>query len=378
MRPVKIMQEIPFYDLGGAVRDIRAELLAAAGAVIDSGHYIMGGALERFEAEFAAYCGVRHAIGVGNGLDAITLILRGLGIGPGDEVLVPGHTFVATWLAVSQCGATPVAVDIDPATHNIDPALVSAAITPRTKAILAVHLYGRAAPMTALAEIAAAYGVALIEDSAQAHGATHGGRTVGGLAAAAAFSFYPTKNLGALGDGGAVTTNDDALAARVRKIRNYGSQIKYLHEEVGVNSRLDELQAAFLSARLCHLPSQTQRRKALAQRYDAALADIHGVTRPIIDPEAVWHLYVVRSSARDRLQAALAERGVSTLVHYPIPPHQQPIYRATHGGAVLPESEAAAREVLSLPFWPEMEDRVVDEVAARLREAAVTVGRYQE
>lgn len=363
------MHKIPFYDLGGAIRDISAEMLAGASAVIASGHYIMGPALERFEAEFASFCGVRHAIGVGNGLDAIALILRGLGIGAGDEVIVPGHTFIATWLAVSQCGAHPVAVDIDPATHNIDPTLVPAAITKRTKAILVVHLYGRTAPMTALRRIADSHSLALIEDSAQAHGATHGGRITGGLGTAAAFSFYPTKNLGAFGDGGAVTTDDDALAARVRKIRNYGSQTKYLHEEVGVNSRLDEIQAAFLSAKLRHLPAQIERRKALARRYDAALEGIDGITPPVIDPEAVWHLYAIRCHQRDRLQAALTALNVGTLVHYPTPPHLQPVYRDTHSGTVLPETEAAAREVLSLPFWPEMGDELVNEVAARLRKA---------
>ena len=368
------MQNIPFYDLGGATREIRADLLGAAAAVIDGGHYILGGHLALFEAEFAHFCGVRHAIGVGNGLDAIALILRALDIGPGHEVIVPGHTFIATWLAVSQCGATPVGVDVDPASFTLDPALVRAAVTPRTRAIMAVHLYGRAAEMGALSEIAAEHGLPLIEDAAQAHGATHRGRRVGGLGRAAAFSFYPTKNLGALGDGGAVTTDDDALAKRVRMLRNYGSSIKYRHDENGVNSRLDDLQAAFLSTKLRILADKTERRRRLAQRYDALLTGLAGIVPPALDPEAVWHLYVIRSRQRDNLQRALADLGVGTLVHYPTPPHLQPLYRSSHGNARLSESVRAAGQVLSLPFWPEMEDGQVDAVAERLEQAAATLG----
>jgi dTDP-3-amino-3,4,6-trideoxy-alpha-D-glucose transaminase len=367
------VQKIPFYDLGGTIRELRAELLDSVESVLDSGHFILGDHLERFESAFAKFCGVRHAIGVGNGLDAITLVLRALDIGPGSEVIVPGHTFIATWLAVSQCGATPVAVDINPASYNIDPSLVRAAITPRTKAIIPVHLYGRAAEMTQLAEIAAEYGLYLVEDAAQAHGATHHGRSTGGLGHAAAFSFYPTKNLGALGDGGAVTTNDDRLAERVRKIRNYGSQIKYLHEEYGVNSRLDDLQAAFLSVQLAHLGAKTERRRALVRRYNTALDGLESVTCPVFDCEAAWHLYVIRSRQRDRLQQTLANLGVSTLVHYPTPPHRQPVYRDSHGGNALSESTRAAAEVLSLPLWPEMEDAQVDEVVSRLHQALATI-----
>ena len=368
------MQNIPFYDLGGATREIRADLLGAAASVIDGGHYILGDHLARFEAEFSAFCGVRHAIGVGNGLDAITLILRGLGIGPGHEVIVPGHTFIATWLAVSQCGAKPVGVDIDAASFNLDPARVRVAITPCTKAIMAVHLYGRPAAMEVLSEVAGEYGLPLIEDAAQAHGGTHGGRCVGGLGHAAAFSFYPTKNLGALGDGGAVTTDDDALAERVRRLRNYGSIIKYRHDESGVNSRLDDLQAAFLSAKLPLLAAKTERRRELARRYDGLLAELPGIVRPEVDPEAVWHLYVIRSRRRDELQRVLAELGVSTLVHYPTPPHLQRLYQDSHGNAGLAESSRAASEVLSLPFWPEMEDSQVDAVAERLKQALAMLG----
>jgi dTDP-4-amino-4,6-dideoxygalactose transaminase len=368
------MQRIPFYDLGASIRGLRKELMGAAETVIDSGSYILGDQLTRFEAEFAAFCGVRHAIGVGNGLDALALILRALEIGPGCEVIVPGHTFIATWLAVSQCGATPVAVDIDPASFNLDPDLVRAAITSRTKAIIPVHLYGRVAEMTALSDIAGAHGLALVEDAAQAHGAGHHGRIAGGLGRAAAFSFYPTKNLGALGDGGAVTTDDDALAERVRRLRNYGSSVKYQHDESGVNSRLDELQAAFLRARLPALARQTERRRALARRYDARLAGLPGIQRPEIDPAAVWHLYVIRSRQRDGLQRELARLGVGTLVHYPTPPHLQPVYCESHGAAALPESARAAQEVLSLPLWPEMEEAQLDAVTDRLGEALAALG----
>jgi dTDP-3-amino-3,4,6-trideoxy-alpha-D-glucose transaminase len=365
------MTPIPFFDLAASVREHRPALIEAATRVIDSGHYILGRELAAFESDFAAFCGTRHAIGVGNGLDAITLILRALDIGPADEVIVPGHTFVATWLAVSQVGAIPVGVDIDPATFNIDPKLVPAAITSRTRAIIAVHLYGRAAQMAALAEIACAHGLALVEDAAQAHGAVHGGRRVGGLGTAAAFSFYPTKNLGALGDGGAVTTDDDDLAERVRTIRNYGSRTKYRHQVAGVNSRLDEVQAGFLAARLPHLEAENARRRAIAARYDAGLANVPGIVRPALDTDAVWHLYVIRNAARDALQQALADLGVGTLVHYPTPPYLQPVYAATHSGARLQECARAACDVLSLPLWPEMADDQVDAVIERL-------GRAQE
>jgi len=361
--------EIPFFDIGAGINELQSEFLAASTSVISSNSFILGRHLEQFEQAFAGFCGVDHAIGVGNGLDALSLILRALDIGPGDEVIVPAHTFVATWLAVTQCGATPVAADIDPITFNICPEAARQAITPRTRAILPVHLYGRPADMTALDAIARAADLVLIEDAAQAHGATHAGRTVGGLGQAAAFSFYPTKNLGALGDGGAVTTNDPDLALRLRKLRNYGSQIKYRHEEFGVNSRLDEMQAAFLLARLRRLAEKNERRRAIARRYDAGLAGLPGLVRPAIDPASVWHLYVVRATKRDQLQQVLATLGVGTLVHYPTPPYAQPAYAGQHASAVLPEAARAANEVLSLPLWPEMPDAVVDQVIERVRTA---------
>ena len=289
-------------------------------------------------------------------------------------MIVPGHTFIATWLAVSHCGATVVPADIDPETFNLDPAAVSRALSPRTRAIIAVHLYGRPAAMAELAKIADQAGVALIEDAAQAHGARHHGRRVGGLARAAAFSFYPTKNLGALGDGGAVTTNDADLADRVRQLRNYGAHVKYHHAERGVNSRLDELQAALLSTKLPRLDAKNAQRGAIAARYSAAFADLPGLVLPRTDPalDSVWHLYVIRCPARDRLQALLTEAGVATMVHYPVPPHRQPAYATeTLATSGLPASERAAAEVLSLPLWPEMTEAEVGFVIERVRASAL-------
>lgn len=367
------VHKIPFFDLQSAAREVREKLLRAAETVIDGGSYILGDHLSTFEASFAEFCGVRNAIGVGNGLDALVLILRGLGIGPDDQVIVPGHTFIATWLAITQCGAIPVPVDVEPASFNIDPDRVRAAITPQTKAIIAVHLYGRTADVTALSEIAAAHGLHLIEDAAQAHGASHNGKKAGGLGRAAGFSFYPTKNLGALGDGGAVTTNDDKLADRIRQIRNYGSQVKYRHDEIGVNSRLDELQAAFLNAKLPLLSEKNERRRTIAHRYNISLAGMPCIT-PQPGLESVWHLYTIRTRQRNALQRTLQELGIGTLVHYPIPPHLQPIYRSTHGRFELPESVRAAEEVLSLPLWPEMQDEQVDRVVGGLAEAFKLLG----
>lgn len=366
--PIK-MQEIPFFNFSTAMREQRPALMAAVAEVVDGCQYILGEHLARFESDFSKFCDVRHSIGVGNGLDALEIILRALDIGPGCEVIVPGHTFIATWLAVSHAGATLVPVDIEPGSFNIDPNLIRPAITPRTRAIIAVHLYGRPADVAALEEIAREYGIALIGDAAQAHGATHRGQNIAAVGRAAAFSFYPTKNLGALGDGGAITTNDDALAGRMRIIRNYGSQKKYVHEEYGLNSRLDDLQAAILSSKLTLLTGKTERRRSIARRYDLGLKQLPNIDRPFVDPEAVWHLYVIRSANRDRLQKLLADLGVGTLVHYPILPHRQPVYFKTYGEFALPESTRAAQEVLSLPLWPEMEDSQVDFVIDRLRQA---------
>ena len=319
---------VPFLDLKSINLAHADALEAAFKRVLHSGWYILGSETAAFETAFASYCGSPHAIGVANGLDAIFLILKAYGIGPGDEVIVPSNTFIATWLAVSHCGATPVPVEPVEATSNIDPARIAAAITPRTKAILAVHLYGQPADMRAINAVAKEYGLKVIEDAAQAHGARCHGGVAGQLGDAAAFSFYPGKNLGALGDGGAVTTADAALADTIRTYRNYGSKVKYYNDVPGYNSRLDELQAALLAAKLPTLDADNAHRRAIAAVYDVELAGIAGLTLPSVPEwaEPVWHLYVVRHAQRDALAKALAEQGIGTIVHYPVPPHLQPAY----------------------------------------------------
>ncbi|MGH2947287.1 MAG: DegT/DnrJ/EryC1/StrS family aminotransferase [Solirubrobacteraceae bacterium] len=344
---------IPFLDVPAAYAELQEELDAAARRVMASGAYILGPEVTAFEEEFAAYCGVRHAIGVGNGLDALRLILLAYDIGPGDEVLVPSNTFIATWLAVSQTGAMPVPVEPDPATHNVTAAAVEAAITPATKAIMPVHLYGQPADADPLLALGRDRGIPVIEDAAQAQGARYRGRRAGSLADAAGFSFYPGKNLGALGDAGAVTTDDDALAERVRMLRNYGSRVKYHHDVQGTNSRLDSLQAAFLRVKLRRLDEWNERRRALAARYLEQLARVEELTLPVVSEwaEPVWHLFVVRHPRRDELQARLADAGIDTIIHYPIPPHRTGAYA---GGASLPVAELLADEVLSLPIGPHL------------------------
>jgi len=318
--------------------------------------------LKHFEASFAAYCQTNHCVGVGNGLDALHLLLAAYGIGPGDEVIVPSNTFIATWLAVTRCGATPVPAEPDSATYNISPSAIESAITPRTVAIIPVHLYGQAAPMDEINTIASKHGLLVIEDAAQAHGAKYKGRSVGSLGHAAATSFYPGKNLGALGDGGAVLTNDDSIAEKIRRLRNYGSAAKYKHDLLGYNSRLDEIQAAFLRAKLAHLDEANQRRKDIANRYTQALPHF-GYHVPFVPEWAdpVWHLYVIRCSGRDDLQAYLKQHGVETMVHYPIPPHRQVCYEGLTF-PLLPIADHLASEVLSLPISPVMPDEEVEHV----------------
>lgn len=361
---------VPFLDLKGINLRHRADLHAALDRVLNSGWLILGKETEAFEAEFATWCGTKHCVGVGNGLEALQLVLQAWGIGPGDEVLVPSNTYIATWLAVTQCGATPVPVEPDPATCNIDPTRLSAAITARTKAIIAVHLYGQTADMDGVMAVARTHGLKVLEDAAQAHGALYRGRRAGALADAAGFSFYPGKNLGALGDGGAVTTADAELAERLRMLRNYGSRVKYHNEIVGWNSRLDELQAAFLRAKLPMLDADNAARSTLAARYQAGLANCPGVILPVVAPncEPAWHLYVVRHRERDRLAGHLKARGIDTLVHYPIAPHLQPAYAALgmRDGS-LPISETLHRQVLSLPLWPGMTVEEVDAVVEGIR-----------
>lgn len=364
------MTTLQFLDVGFTYRSLQAETDAAMAAVMASGQYIGGAALEGFEAEFAAYCGTRHCIGVGNGLEALILPLRARGIGPGDEVIVPAHTFIATWLAVSQTGATPVPVDADPQTMNLDLSRVEAALSPRSRAILPVHLYGAPVPMAGLRALAEAEDLFLLEDAAQAHGAREGNRRSGSLGHAAGFSFYPGKNLGAFGDGGAVLTGDEELAEAIRRLANYGARQKYHHDGPGGNSRLDPLQAAALSVKLRVLDDWNAQRRAIAAVYDRHLAGLPGLQLPEIAPgtEAVWHLYVIRHPRRDALQAALQAAGVPTALHYPIPNHQSGAYRADFGHLAFPVTEAISASCLSLPIGPHLSLADAEAVAARVAE----------
>lgn len=367
---------VPFLDLRSVNAAHRESLVAAATRVIDSGWYILGREVEAFEAAFAAHTGTAHAIGVGNGLDALILILRGwieLGrMAPGDEVLVPSNTYIATLIAVTQAGLVPVPVEPDEVSFNLDPERLAGALTARTRAILPVHLYGRLANMAAIGSFAREHGLLVLEDCAQAHGAARGGVRAGAWGDAGGFSFYPGKNLGALGDGGAVTTDDEALAEVVRALRNYGSHRKYENVYLGTNSRLDEIQAAMLAAKLPALPAETVARRRIARRYLSAIAS-NSLRLPDPGPDDghVWHLFVVRSLERDTLQKRLGEHGVGSLIHYPIPPHRQQAYvgypLAARSYVV---AEAMSREVLSLPLWPGMSDTQVDRVIAAVNAAA--------
>lgn len=348
------MKPVPFLDLGRLHQPIRTQLDEAYSRVMDSGWFIMGPELEAFEVEFAQYCEVKHCIGVGNGLEALHLLLRAYGIGPGDEVIVPSNTFIATWLAVSQCGATPVPVEPNIHTHNIDHALIANAITSRTRAIIPVHLYGQSADMDPINALAAKHGLVVIEDAAQAQGARYKNRRVGSLGHAAATSFYPGKNLGALGDGGAVLTNDDAIADKVKRLRNYGSAVKYQHDVAGYNSRLDELQAAFLRIKLTALDGWNARRVEIATQYSTLLVGAN-IDLPYVPEyaEPVWHLYVIRNKHRNALRAHMDRHGVSTVIHYPVPSHRQTCYQEFNAHN-LPIAETLASEVLSLPMSPTM------------------------
>ena len=360
---------IPFLDLKAPHVELRTEIDAAIARVLDSGWYILGPEVEAFEAEFAGYCQADHAIGLANGLDALHLALRAMDVGPGDEVIVPSNTYIATWLAVSQCGATPVPVEPDPATHNIDPARIEAAITPRTRVILPVHLYGQPADLDPILAIARKHGLRVLEDGAQAHGARYKGRRIGGHGDAVAWSFYPGKNLGALGDGGAVTTNDAQIADRLRVLRNYGSRVKYVNEVQGCNSRLDPLQAAVLRVKLAHLDDWNARRTVLAQAYLDGLRDTGLVLPHVPDwAQPAWHLFVVRHRQRDDLQRALTEAGIGSLIHYPIPPHKQQAYaEAGYPADAFPLASQLAGEVLSLPMGPQLLNEQARVVVAAVR-----------
>lgn len=360
---------IKFLDLHKINERFRDELDAATRRVLDSGWYLLGKENEAFEREFAAYCGVKHAIGCANGLDALKLIIRAYGFGPGDEVIAPANTYIASLIAISANGATPVLVEPDPGTYLIDPAKIEEKITPRTKAVMVVHLYGRVCEMGAIDVLAKKHGLKVIEDCAQAHGAYFGDRRVGNLGDAAGFSFYPGKNLGCLGDGGAVTTNDDELATKIRALRNYGSDVKYHFPYRGTNSRLDEIQSAWLRVKLPHLDADNARRAEIAARYSREIenplvklpAEDGRRATGDVKPGNVWHVFPVRAERRDELQAYLTEKGIQTVIHYPIPPHRQPAYSEWHG-LKLPITEKIHETIISLPISPVMADDEVAEV----------------
>jgi len=348
---------IPFLDLNAAYKELKVELDSAYRRVMENGSFIMGSEVKAFELEFAAYCGTKHCIGVGNGLDALHMILRAYGIGEGDEVIVPSNTFIATWLAVSCAGAVPVSVEPDPRTYNLDPSRVEVAITSKTKAVIPVHLYGQPSDMDPIMQIAENNNLRVIEDAAQAHGARYKGKMSGNLGHVAGFSFYPGKNLGALGDAGAIVTNDDALAEKVRMLRNYGSKVKYYHEIKGINSRLDEMQAAVLRVKLTHLNEWNEHRKKIASYYLRYLVDLPGLILPYVPGWAspVWHIFPLRHSKRDDLQKYLKSKGVDTLIHYPVPPHLSGAY-ADLGmtKSTFPIAETIASSELSLPMGPHL------------------------
>lgn len=366
---------IPFLEFKSPYLELKDQLDAAYHRVMESGWYILGREVEAFEAEFAAYCETKHCIGVANGLDALHLIIQAYGIGQGDEVIVPSNTYIATWLAVTHAGATPVPVEPDERTYNIDPVMIEQAITPKTKAIMVVHLYGQTADMDPINAIARKHGLKVIEDCAQAHGALYKGRRSGSLGDAAGFSFYPGKNLGAIGDGGAVTTNDNKLAERIKVLRNYGSQIKYHNEVVGYNSRLDELQAAFLRVKLVKLDEWNKRRAIAARSYIQHLAVAKELLLPFVPDwsDPVWHLFVIRHSRRDELKNALAESDIGTMIHYPIPPHLQPAYKNLgykKGDFII--SEAIHNSIISLPMWPSITEDNVATICTSLHKVFTT------
>ncbi len=367
----KPVQNVPFLELKPTYLELKDDLDAAVARVLDSGWYLLGDELAAFEREFAAYTETEHCVGVGNGLEALHLSLRAQGVGPGDEVIVPSNTYIATWLAVTYAGATPVPVEPCEATYNLDPDKLEAALTERTKAVIPVHLYGQPADMDPIMRFAEEHELFVLEDAAQAQGARYKGRRAGGLGHAAAWSFYPGKNLGAFGDAGAVTTNDAGLAEKLRSFRNYGSKLKYVNEVKGFNSRMDELQAAVLRVKLRHLDEWNARRKSLADSYLQGL-QITDLTLPVVPDwaEPVWHLFVVRSPNRDALQRELKEKGVGTLIHYPVPPHLQEAYAElgfTEGD--FPIAEAVHREVLSLPIGPQLEPEAADYVVENVVQA---------
>ena len=358
--------QVPFLDLKAPYLELKDELDAAYRGTMESGWYILGAEVEAFEREYAAYCGVKFCVGVANGLEALQLILRAYEIGFGDEVIVPSNTYIATWLAVSYAGATPVPVEPCPTTFNMDPQRVEAVITPRTRAIMPVHLYGESADMAPIMDIARARGLRVVEDNAQAQGALYRGRRTGGLGDAAGNSFYPTKNLGALGDAGAVTTDDEVVADKVRTLRNYGSRKKYFNEVKGFNSRLDELQAALLRVKLRKLDEWNERRRKIAFLYQQNLTGCEGLVVPREKDwsKSVWHQFVIQHRCREKLRQKLTDAGVGTMIHYPVPPHTSEAYREMNWHASdFPHATRLANEVLSLPIGPHLTTQQVEYVS---------------
>ena len=361
---------IPFLSFDAVNRQIKSEITRAFETVFDDAWYIMGKQLHAFEQEYAEFNNVQHAIGISNGLDALHIALKSVGVSIGDEVIVPSHTYIATVLAVSYAGATPVFVEPDLFTYNIDVTKIEAAITSKTKAIIPVHLYGHACNMEAIERIATQYQLYIIEDNAQAHGATWNQKITGSWGHVNATSFYPGKNLGALGDAGAITTNDSVVVAKASMLRNYGSVRKYHHEVIGYNQRLDELQAAFLRVKLKYLSEWTQQRQEIATQYNEQLNGIGDLVLPAVAPEAthVYHLYVIRTSQRDALQTYLQQHGIGTLIHYPIPVHLQEAYQSLgYSKGSFPLAETIASTCLSLPLWPGMSAGEVEQVALKIR-----------
>ena len=362
-------ERVPFLDLKPAYRELKAEIDEGVARVLESGWFLLGKELESFENEFASFTEAGHCVGVANGLEGLVLSLKALGVESGDDVIVPANTYIATWLAVSYVGANPVPVEPVPGTWNMDPDRIEAALTPRTRVILPVHLYGQPADLEPILALARKHGLRVLEDAAQAHGARYQGRRIGAHGDCVAWSFYPGKNLGCFGDGGAVTTGDPDLADRLRVLRNYGSRSKYFNEVKGHNSRLDEIQAAVLRVKLGRLDAWNERRRVLAARYAERLSGIPGLGLPQVlgGAEPVWHLFVVDHPDRDPLQARLKEAGIETLIHYPVPPHLSEAYAADREWGSLPVTEGAARTHLSLPIGPHLALEAVDRVAEAVR-----------
>jgi len=366
------LADVAFLDLRAAYAELQAEIGSAVGRAAASGWYIGGSEVDAFESRFAQYCDADHCVGVANGLDALCLALRAIGVGAGDEVIVASNSYIATLLAVTMAGATPVLVEPNPSTFNLDPQRLGTAVTERTKAILPTHLYGQPADLDAILAFARQHGLRVVEDAAQAHGARYKGKRIGAHSDAVCWSFYPTKNLGALGDAGAVTTNDPEIARRIRMFGNYGWSIRYVSEVKGVNSRLDPIQAAVLAVKLKYLDEWNCRRTEIAQFYGRELRNLR-ITLPDVPEwaEPVWHLYVIQSQSRDRLRSELAELGIETLVHYPVAPHLQQAYADLgHSPGAFPIAERLADTVLSLPIGPHLSSEAVEKVASTVRRLA--------